>query len=489
MNNLIPLPVSITPADGVFTLSAAAQIQVQPDSAEIAAIGQYLADRLRPATGYALPVAASAAGAGAPGYIRLTTADGDLTLGDEGYEMTVTPQSITLTASRPVGLFRGVQTLRQLLPPGIEHSTLQPGPWTVPAGAIRDYPRFGWRGAMLDVSRHFFSVETIKRYIDLLAGYKMNRLHLGLTNDQGWRIAIASWPNLAVYGGSTEVGGGRGGYYTQADYADLVAYAQSRYITLVPEIDLPSHTNAALASYAQLNCDEVAPPLYTGIDVGFSSLCIDKELTFRFVEDVIREVAALTPGEYIHIGGDEAKATPKADYIRFIERAQAIVQAQGKSVIGWEEIAQASLLPSTVAQIWNGEQASKIAQMGIKTILSPGNRTYLDMKYDAATPLGLTWAGYVGVRTAYEWDPARLVNGLDERSILGIETALWSETLETLADIEYMAFPRLPGLAEVGWSAAAGRNWEEYKYRLAAQQPRLKAQRVNYYASPEVPWP
>ncbi len=488
MNNLIPLPVSITPVDGVFTLSEAAQIQVEPGIAEIAPIGQYLADRLRPATGYALPVVAAAARASEPGHICLNAAGGDVTLGQEGYELTVTPQGITLTAGRPEGLFRGVQTLRQLLPPSIEQSTKQAGPWMVPAGSIRDYPRFGWRGAMLDVARHFFPVETIKRYIDLLAGYKLNRLHLGLTNDQGWRIAIAAWPNLAVYGGSTQVGGGPGGYYTQAEYADLVAYAQSRYITLIPEIDLPGHTNAALASYAQLNCDEVAPPLYTGIDVGFSSLCIHKELTYRFIEDVIREVAALTPGEYIHIGGDEAKATPKADYIPFIERVQAIVQAQGKSTIGWEEIAQASLLPSTVAQIWNGEQASKIAQLGNKTILSPAQHTYLDMKYDAATPLGLTWAGYVGVRTAYEWDPAQLVPGLDERVILGIETALWSETLATMADVDYMAFPRLPGLAEVGWSAA-GRNWDEYKYRLAAQQPRLQAQRVNYHPSPEVPWP
>jgi hexosaminidase len=488
VNNLIPLPVSVKPADGVFTLSDAAQIHAEPGRAEIAVLGQYLAGRLRPATGYALPVVA-ATSAHTPGHIRLTTAGGDQALGVEGYELTVTTQDITLVASRPAGLFWGIQTLRQLLPPGIEHSTPQAGPWTIQAGTIRDYARFGWRGAMLDVSRHFFSVETVKRYIDLLAGYKMNRLHLGLTNDQGWRIAIDAWPNLATYGGSTEVGGGPGGYYTQAEYADLVAYAQSRYITLIPEIDMPGHTNAALASYAQLNCDEVAPPLHTGIEVGFSSLCIDKELTYTFVEDVIGEVAALTPGAYIHIGGDEARATPKADYIRFIERAQAIVQARGKSVIGWEEIAQADLLPSTVAQIWHQEQAARIAQLGIKTILSPANRTYLDMKYDAATPLGLEWAGRVGVRTAYEWDPAQLVNGLDERAILGIEAPLWSETLQTLADIEYMAFPRLPGLAEIGWSAAAGRNWDEYKYRLAAQQPRLKALQVNYCPSPEVPWP
>jgi hexosaminidase len=487
MNQLIPQPVSVHPADGVFTLSAAAQIQVEAGRADIAAIGHYLAHQLKPATGYALPVVP--VNEAASGLLRLTTAGGDPTLGDEGYELTITSESVSLTAYQPAGLFRGLQTLRQLLPPAIESSTVQPGPWTIPAGVIRDNPRFSWRGAMLDVARHFFSTETVKRYLDLLAYYKMNRLHLHLTDDQGWRIAINSWPNLATYGGRTAVGGGEGGYYTQAEYADLVAYAESRYITLVPEIDLPGHTNAALAAYAPLNATETAPDLYTGIDVGFSSLCIDKDLTYTFVDDVIREVAALTPGPYIHIGGDEAKATPKADYIRFIERAQAIVHAHGKAVIGWEEIAQANLLPAAIAQLWNGEQAAQIAQRGIKAIVSPANRTYLDMQYDAATPLGLHWAGYVSVKEAYEWDPAQQVAGLTEDNIWGIEAPLWSETLQTMADIEYMVFPRLPGLAEIGWSPAGGRTWDEYKHRLAAQQPRFQALRINYYAAPEVPWP
>lgn len=241
---------------------------------------------------------------------------------------------------------------------------------------------------MLDVSRHFFPVQTVKRCLDLMAYYKMNHLHLHLTDDQGWRIAINAWPNLAAYGGRTEVGGGPGGYYTQAEYADLVAYTQSRYITLVPEIDLPGHTNAALASYAQLNCDEAAPSLYTGTEVGFSSLCIDKDLTYTFVDDVIGELAALTPGPYLHIGGDEASATPKADYIRFIERAQAIVQAHGKFVVGWDEIAQADLLPTSAIQIWHEDQAAALAQRGLKVILSPAQRAYLDMKYDADTPSG-----------------------------------------------------------------------------------------------------
>ena len=260
MTNLIPKPVLIKPAVGVFTLNADTRIYVDPPTPEVIAIGEYLAEKLRPATGYALPVLPK------PdrlerGHIVLAVTDGDLALGEERYELAITPDQITLTAVRPVGLFRGVQTIRQLLPPDIERASIQAGPWTLPAGTITDRPRFAWRGAMLDVARHFFSVEDVKRYIDLLAYYKMNRFHLHLTDDQGWRIEIKSWPKLATYGGSTAVDGAPGGYYTQADYADLVAYAQARYITIVPEIDLPGHTNAALASYPELNCDGKAPDL------------------------------------------------------------------------------------------------------------------------------------------------------------------------------------------------------------------------------------
>ena len=185
--------------------------------------------------------------------------------------------TVVLTGRTAAGLFHGVQTLRQLLPPRVEASTVQPGPWTIAGVHITDHPRFAWRGAMLDVARHFFDLGEVKRYIDLLAMYKVNVLHLHLADDQGWRIEIDSWPRLTTYGGSTEVGGGPGGYYTKAQYAELVKYAQDRHIMVVPEIDMPGHTNAALASYAELNCDGVAPPLYTGTSVGFSSLCIDKE--------------------------------------------------------------------------------------------------------------------------------------------------------------------------------------------------------------------
>jgi hexosaminidase len=251
---------------------------------------------------------------------------------------------------------------------------------------------------------------------------------------------------------------------------------------------MPGHTNAALASYPELNCDGVALPLYTGMEVGFSSLCIEREITFQFVEDVVREVAALTPGPYFHIGGDEAAATDLADYVRFVERVEGIVEAHGKRMVGWEEIAQADLSPLSIIQHWHGLQTQRVVQQGVGVVMSPASRAYLDMKYDESTPLGLTWAGYIGVEAAYRWDPAAQVEGLPEGKVLGLEAPLWSETLETLADAQFMAFPRLAGCAEIGWSPAGGRSWEEYRLRLGAHGPRLAAMGVTFCRSPEVPW-
>jgi hexosaminidase len=487
LDTLIPKPVTVSAADGIFTITAATRIYVAPATDALIAIGRYLAERLRPATGYALPVLATT-DAPPPGQIYLTAVNADSALGDEGYDLTIASDGVTIAAAGPAGLFYGVQTVRQLLPPSVERSTAQTGPWTLPAGTIRDYPRFAWRGAMLDVARHFFGVADVKRYIDLLAYYKLNRLHLHLSDDQGWRIWINAWPNLATHGGSSEVGGGAGGYYTQAEYADIVAYAQQRYIMIIPEIDMPGHTNAALASYAQLNCSESAPPLYTGIEVGFSSLCPDKAITFTFVDDVIRELAALTPGPYLHIGGDEASATNHEDYVRFIERFQEIVQAHGKRMIGWEEIAGTTLLPSSVVQYWHNPIVGQAARQGAKVIMSPAARTYLDMKYDSSTALGLNWAGYVDVQDSYAWDPATYVADVSEGDILGVEAPIWSETLETMQDVEFMAFPRLPGCAEIGWSPMSGRGWDEYRKRLGAHGPRLTALGVNFYRAETIPW-
>jgi hexosaminidase len=492
LGQIVPAPASVSPGGAPYTLTAATRIHADA-SPEARAVGERLAEVLRPSTGYALPVTTEPAARS----IRLRLAAGENGLGEEGYRLRSAPSGVTVTAHRPAGLFHGVQTLRQLLPASVESDTRQTGPWQIAGGTITDSPRYAHRGAMLDVSRHFLTVGQVKRYIDHLALYKINTLHLHLSDDQGWRLAIDSWPRLATYGGSTEVGGGPGGHYTKAQYREIVRYAASRHLEVVPEIDMPGHTNAALASYAELNCDGVAPPLYTGTAVGFSSLCVDKELTYDFVDDVIRELAALTPGRYIHIGGDEAHSTSHEDYVAFMNRVQPIVAKYGKTVIGWHQLTGATPQQGALAQYWGldgtrqaeKEQVAQAARNGTGLILSPADRVYLDMKYDKNTKLGLAWAGYVEVRRSYDWDPATYLPGAPASAIKGVEAPLWTETISSDAHIDQMAFPRLPGVAELGWSPAATHDWDAYKVRLAAQGPRLSALGIDYYRSPQVPWP
>jgi hexosaminidase len=485
---LIPRPVAITATGNYFTLKTGTNICISGESEEMRQIGEYLAERLRPATGFALEVK-SVIKSPKPGNIYLSIQALDPKLGEEGYELNITKKSIVLAANNYTGLFRGIQTIRQLLPAGIEMASKQSGLWEIPTGTITDYPAYSYRGGMLDVARHFFSVDDVKRFIDFLACYKMNVMHLHLSDDQGWRIEIKSWPNLAIHGGSTQVGGGAGGYYTQEQYADIVKYAKERYITIIPEIDLPGHTNAALASYPELNCNDKATELYTGIKVGFSSLCTSKEITYKFIDDVIGELAAMTPGPYIHIGGDESHATKREDYIPFINRVQEIVTAHNKKVIGWDDIAVSTLKPNTFAQHWaNVKNARAAVSQGAKIILSPARKTYLDMQYEKTTNLGLHWAGYINVDSAYSWDPSTFIPGIAKENILGLEAPLWTETITNVKDLEYMVFPRLPGYAEIGWTPAVNRKWDDYKERLGKQSERLKAMNINYYPSAIVPW-
>jgi hexosaminidase len=493
LGNIIPRPVSAVPAEGTFAISAETAITVDPGAEEGQTIGQYLADHLNPATGFSLKVLSASGANSAPGRgnINLTLEGAPASLGDEGYQLTIAPDQVRIAARQPAGLFYGVQSLRQLLPPAIESSSAQPGPWNLPAGTITDYPRYPWRGVMLDVSRHFFSVQDVTRYIDWLAFYKINHLHIHLSDDQGWRIQIKLWPNLALYGSSLEVGGTPGGYYSQKDYAYIIQYARSRYITILPELDMPGHITAALASYPELNCNGKAPDLYTGTQVGFSSICVGKDSTAQFLKDVIGELAALTPGAYIHIGGDEANSTAITDYIQFIQQVQSVIAANGKQMVGWDPIAQARLLPGTIVQEteFDAALAKQAVRQGNKLILSPANRAYMDMKYTPTTSLGLNWAGFIEVQKAYSWDPGSLFPGITDQNILGVEAPLWSETLVTMKDVEYMTFPRLLGYAEIGWSPQAARDWFEYRFRLASQGPRLTAMGVHFYASPEIPWP
>ncbi|MER7005787.1 family 20 glycosylhydrolase [Dactylosporangium sp. NPDC000555] len=525
--NVIPVPAQVF-ADPSVTFTLRPDATIRSDSAFL---GEYLAEFLRRSTGYALPVvdrldaaielalthAADRPDAGdrpdtsdrpdasdrppagdgptpSPAAIGNTRSDiSDISdFPDESYTVEVTAERVTIRGRTEAGLFYGVQTLLQLMPSSVDAHTVQDGPWTVPGGRIADRPRYAYRGAMLDVSRHFFGVEVLKRFVDRLSRYKMNVLHLHLSDDQGWRIAVDAWPRLATVGGASQVGGGPGGHYTKAQYAELVAYAAARHVTLVPEIDMPGHVNAALTAYPELNRDGVAPPPYTGVEVGFSTLRADLDVTYTFVRQVLEEVVALTPGPYVHIGGDEALSTSPEDYRAFMNRVQPLVTAAGKTVVGWHQIGAADREPGRIAQYWGNlpdpddDMRAALAQ-GDRILLTPANRVYLDMKYDAGTRIGLDWAGHITVRTAYDWDPATLLPGRPD--IIGIEAPLWTETVETEADIDLLTFPRLPAVAEVAWSPQPARDWPAFRARLATHGPRWTHWGVGFHPDPEIPWP
>ncbi|MGS2618677.1 beta-N-acetylhexosaminidase [Micromonospora sp. LZ34] len=491
LGDVVPAPEQVRPdPDADHVLAPDAVIRVSADPAALA-VAEQLAALLRPATGYPLPVTDSTHPEPAGG-IALVLVDDD-TLGPEGYHLDVARAGVRIAATGPAGLLHGVQTLRQLLPPAVESRTPVAERWALPGGSITDRPRFAYRGAMLDVARHFFSVEDVLRVVDHLSRYKLNHLHLHLTDDQGWRIAVESWPRLATVGGVGEVGDGPGGHYTRADYRRIVAYAAERHITVVPEIDLPGHTNAALVAYPELAPAGMTPAPYTGTEVGFSYVDPANERTYDFVADVLAEVAALTPGPWLHIGGDEAFKVKGEAYTGFVERVQQIVAGLGKSLVGWHQIAPAGHADGRVLHWWGTDgddlTTAEAVGRGALLILSPGNHAYLDMKYAPDTPIGHDWAGLIDVRRAYEWDPATHVTGVPAAAVLGVEAPLWTESVTSRAEIEFMFFPRLPALAELAWSPRATHDWDRFRDRLAGHGPRWTAAGITFHRSPEVPWP
>ncbi len=483
---IIPAPVSLEAPDDrePFVLRPGARIVADGDGAR--EVAEVLAELLRPATGTAPAIADD-------GDAR----DGDVVLaidgqGDpESYRLDVDSGGIRLSSPGAAGLFFGVQTLRQLLPVGLEASA---GPLAVTAPAVRiaDAPRFAYRGVMLDVARRFFPVEEVLRLIDEIALVKANHLHLHLTDDQGWRIAVDAYPALTGVGASTSVDGRGGGHYTAADYARIVAHAASRHLTVVPEIDLPGHTHAALTAVPELNPDGVAPAPYEGVEVGFSGLDPHAPATWTFARRVLGEVAAMTPGPYLHIGGDETLSTSEADYLAFVARATAIAAGTGKTVIGWHELGRSRELPAgTIGQYWSwttpqddsAERTRSFVAQGGRVILSPSDVAYLDISYPDGgdgpdgRPLGQDWAdGPTSLADSYGWDPSRIVPGLDEHDILGIEAPLWTETVTSLAEAEWLLFPRLAAVAELAWSpASTERDLSEFEDRLDAFGVRLAA--------------
>ena len=484
-NALLPIPREAENLPGTFALDGYTKINYQDTSLE--KVAAYLNDEIDSRTALSLPLNSTVDSLVRTIALKLGPVTFD---GDEAYDLRITPDSMIVQSNTAEGVFRGVQTLIQLLPQEETETTTGHSVWAIGGGRISDAPEYEFRGAMLDVARHFFEVDDVKKFIDYLALYKMNVLHLHLTDDQGWRIEIDAYPELTNIGASTEVGGEAGGFFTKEDYTELVQYAADRFITIIPEVDMPGHTNAASVSYPFL--DGTGKPLkpYEGTRVGFSTFDTRKDTVYGFIDKVIEEIAAISPGPYFHIGGDESHATREDDYRYFIERVEKLVQKHGKQMVGWDEIANADIDSDAIVQYWADEDnAAKAVAKNMKVIMSPAKKAYLDMQYDSLSKHGLHWAAYIPVDSAYIWDPATYSKSIGKEDILGIEAPLWSETISDIGELEYLAFPRLLGYAEIGWSDPAHRQWGDYKMRLVRQVPQMTRRDVQFYRSPRIDWP
>ena len=494
---LIPLPVDYETTQDKFTVSEDTKIYVKglsdAQTDELYEnVGEYLASKLRTSTGYQLPVVKG--DNEGTGNIAVVISDTESSLGEEGYKINTTIDDLTIVANQPAGAFRAVQTVRQLLPAEIEKQELVEGvSWDIPCSTVNDKPEYEYRGSHLDVTRHFFSVEDVKRYIDNMAQYKMNKLHLHLSDDQGWRLELKgemygeSLSKLNTIGAqtSTSINGIKAGQYTQKDYKELVKYAADRYIEIIPEFDMPGHSWAALVSLDFLNSSEDGKPHsgnydntkpYEGIDVGFSTFECRNEKTYEFIDEVFRQVSEISPSKYIHIGGDEAHSTTSQDYAYFMNRVTKIAQKYGKTPIGWQNYdGVVEDKEGTVTEFWSTGNAK--LKEGIKYVVSPADYAYMDMKYDANCPLGLQWAGYNSIEDTYSWDPT---NYGDKENIVGIEACLWSETLANNDHLDYMAYPKILSHAEIGWTPKELRSWDTYKPRLIAHGERLENQGIEF---------
>ncbi|MCY2928536.1 MAG: family 20 glycosylhydrolase [Planctomycetota bacterium] len=508
--NLIPQPVDFAPAAGEFAVSPKTAIEME-------GVAQYLADILTSAAGGRVHVRPSPAAQPGRGEILLTTDAADKALGAEGYELTVTPEAVTVRAPAAAGVFYGVQSLLQLLPPAVfAGRAVAAGTLHIPCGRIVDRPRFPWRGVMLDVSRHFYGVDFIKRCIDLCAVHKMNVFHWHLTDDGGWRMEVKALPRLTEVGAwraakgpgwhwpirFPEPGEGEsvyGGFYTQDQIRDVVDYARTRFVRVVPEIELPGHSLAPLDAYPALRCRGDAAK-------GSNVFCAGNEGTFEFLEKVLAETLSLFPGVPIHIGGDEVnkaywkqcdlcQARMRAEGLKdlnelqsyFIRRIERFVNAHGRSIIGWDEILEGGLAPNAAVMSWRGvEGGLAAAGAGHDVVMSPVSHCYLDycQADDPATePLSI--GNFLPLETAYAFEPIPAGLAPDKlRHVLGTQGNVWTEFIETPEYADYMTFPRLTALAEVAWSPTARRDWTDFRRRLKTHLQRLDALGVHYRKPP-----
>ena len=509
---IIPQPVSVTPRPGRFQLTA--RTVIWTDEASVS-VGRQLARYLEPATGFTLAV--RTAGEAPGGAIQLRR-DRTLKLGPEGYTLDVRPGGVVARAPEPAGLFYAVQTMRQLLPPEIfREAASRDIDWSMPAVTIEDMPRFAWRGALLDVGRHFMPREFVKKYVDLLALHKINTLQLHLTDDQGWRIEIARYPKLTAVGScrkETLVGRLQRdetqwkfdgiphcGFYTQDDARELVAYARDRFINVVPEIEMPGHAVAAIAAYPELGV--TGKPIEVATRWGvFSDILNAEPSTIAFMQNVLTEVMALFPSRYIHIGGDEAnkdkwKASPRIQarikelgvageselQSWFVRQMDTFLNANGRRLVGWDEILEGGLADNAVVMSWRGVKGGiEAARAGHDVVMAPTSHTYLDYyqsKDRDREPLAI--GGFLPLETVYGFEPVPA--GLEPRfarHILGAQAQVWTEYMPHPKRVEYMAFPRLTALAEAVWTPPGQKNYSRYLERLERHLQRLAVLDVNF---------
>ncbi len=522
---LIPRPLSCEPGKGWFRLSENTRIYYSPDSEEMRKEASYLAELIGVPTGYNLKVEPYSQSAPQTGNILLELAPSGATDSSlESYTLEVGRKGVRISGAGSAGVFYGIQSLRQLLPPeieGRERSFAQGKAWKVPCLVIHDHPRFGWRGMMLDVSRHFFDREFVMDFIDFLAMYKMNTFHWHLVDDQGWRIEIKAYPKL------TRVGAWRvdhedlpwnerpaqqqgdsasyGGYYTQEDIREIVRYAADRHITIVPEIEMPAHVSSAIAAYPELSCSGkkiTVPP--GGVWPITDIYCAGKEETFEFLENVLTEVMELFPGPYIHIGGDEATKTnwetcrycqerirkeglknTKELQSYFIRRIEKFLNAHGKKLVGWDEIMEGGLAPEATVMSWRGTSGGiEAARAGHPLVMSPTSHCYFDYYQGDPASEPPAIGGYLPLSKVYSFDPVPAELTESEASlILGAQANLWTEYISTPSHAEYMIFPRITAMAEVGWTLPGRKDWEHFKERVSQQQERWDAAGIHYARS------
>jgi hexosaminidase len=521
---LIPKPEKMTVKSGAFTLTADTRVMTDGLINNVSrTTGAFLEQRLRSATGLPLSPAKDEIGfSGEPvtGVIRLTTKDSDPSLGPEGYELIVAPDSVLIRAPAEAGLFYGVETFLQLLPPEAFAAKPVSGvKWEAPCVEIKDHPRFAWRGMLLDVSRHFFTKQEVEQILDALAMHKINSLHWHLVDDDGWRIEIKKYPRLTEVGAwrkaigfrldpksSTAYGadGRYGGFYTQEDIREVVAYAAARHITIVPEIEMPGHSSAALLAYPQFSC--TGGPFSVDRRRGLSDgvYCAGNDGSFDFLQDVLEEVFTLFPSHYIHVGGDEVstanwskcekcQARKKAEGLKddrqlesyFIQRMEKFINAHGRSLIGWSEIREGGLAQNAALMDWIGG-ATEGASAGHDVVMTTEKLCYLDHYQSldhGKEPRAI--GGFLPLRNIYAFDP--IPTNLPpqfQQHILGAQGNLWTEYIPNLRHAEYMIFPRESALAEITWSPKDARNFNDFLRRLETDQRRLDQMGVNYRHNP-----